>query len=134
MTRNNLREHLSWLLAPVPPNPSTARPPGDNSLTSQGFLSRDNTESLNETDIIRSGECPNNGASDEGGRENCLEILRPSASQVPVFHSEETMVRLQSGPRSSKKSRLLSQPDLEPLQTPKASQPLDSIIEGTLTR
>ena len=129
-----MREHLTWLLASVPSNPPPLRPPRDNSLTSQSFSTHNNIESLPETDIVRSGQCPNNVASSGGEGEDYSENPPPSASQVPVFHSDETMVRLQSGPRSSKKSRLLSQPDLEPLQTPKASQPLGFIVSGTLIR
>lgn len=123
MTRNNLREHLTWLIASIPFNPP---PPGDNSPTPQSFSSHSNKESLPEIDTARSGECPQNGVSSGGEGENYSENQPLPASQVPVFPSEETMARLQSGPRTSKKSCLLSQPVLEPLQTPKASQPRDS--------
>lgn len=126
MTRNNLREHLTWLLASIPSNPPPRRPPGNNGLTSQSFSSHNNIESLPGSQTVRSGQCPNNGSSGGGEGENYSENPPPSTSQVPVFPSDETMARLQSGPRASKKSCLLSQPMLEPLQTPKAFQPLDS--------
>lgn len=134
MTRNNLREHLTWLFASVPSKPTPLRPPGDNSLTSQISSSHNNIGPLPETDRVRSVQCFNNGAHGEGEGEDHLEIPCPSASQVPLSHPDETMVRLQSGPRSSKKLHLLSQTDSKPLQTPKAPRTLDFITSGTLTR
>lgn len=133
MTRNNLREHLTWLLASVPSNPAPLRPPGDNSLHLQNPSSHNSIEPLLETDSVRSVQCFDNEAHGGGEEESNLEIPRPSASQVPVFQADETMVRLQSGPRSSKKSHLLSQTDFEPLQTPKAPRSLDFIKSGTST-
>lgn len=126
MTRNNLREHLTWLIASIPSNLPPPRPHRDNSLPPQSFPSHKNEESLPETDIVRSGECLSNGDSSGGERENYSENPRPTTSQVPLSPSDETMVRLQSGPRASNKPCLLSQPVFEPLQTPKAFQNLGS--------
>ena len=126
MTRNNLREHLTWLIASIPSNPPPPRSPGDNNLTPENYSIQNNQESVLKTESVRSGQCPSNGVSSGSEGEYYPENPRPSTYQVPEFPSDETMARLQSGPRTSKKSSLLSQPVLEPLQTPKPFQPLDS--------
>lgn len=125
MTRNNLSEHLTWLIAS---NPSNAPPPrllSDSSLPPQNLPGNNHGESLPETGTVRSVGCSNNGGSSGGEEESYLEKPLPT-SQVPVSLSDEAMVQLQSGSRSSNKSFLLSQPLCEPLQTPKAFQNLNS--------
>lgn len=125
MTRNNLPEHLTWLIASIPSNPPPPRQPGEQPPP-QIISGHNNEQSLPETDISRSIQCPDDGVSDGGGGEDYSENPKPSTSEVPVFLADETMARLQSGPRTSKKSCLLSQPVTEPLRTPKAFQLLDS--------
>lgn len=126
MTRNNLSEHLTWLIASNPSNPPPPRPPSDNSLPSQNLPGNNHGESLPETETVRSIGCSNNGGSSGGEGESHFENPPPSTSQVLVSLSDEAMVQLRSGPRSANKSCLLSQPLCEPLQTPKAFQNLDS--------
>ena len=126
MTRNNLTEHLTWLIASNPSNPPPPRLLNDSSLPPQNLPGNNHGEPLPETGIVRSAGCSNHGGSSGGEGESYLEQLLPSTSQVPVSLSDEAMVQLQSGSRSSNKSSLLSQPLCEPLQTPKAFQNLNS--------
>ncbi len=127
MTRNNLREHLTWLIASNPSYPPPPKPGGRLPLTD--FPGTSFEESLPGTNISHSRECPNNGDSGLEEGEGHSDNQRRSELQVPVFSSDETMVRLQSGLRSSNKPRLLSQPIFEPSQTPKAFQALATTPE-----
>ena len=129
MTKNNLNEHLTWLIATESSKPQPPRPSSDNSLPSQNFSGYRNEETLFEAGIVRSGECPDNGGSCGGEEEeDYSENLRPSVSQLPPSLSHETMGRLQSGPRASNKPTLLSQPLFQSSQMTTASQNLLSNI------
>lgn len=125
MTRNNLREHLTWLIASNPSNPPPQGSHTENSLPPLILPDGNSERLLSVTELLHRGGCSNNGGPRPGEQESYSENQRSFTSQVPVFPTDQNMARLQSGPRSSNKPRLLSQPILDPLQTPKAFQSLD---------
>jgi hypothetical protein len=102
MTQNNLREHLNWLLLTkccIPTeNSCIVRPsPTTRSTVSAAAISTTPvTEPEGQYDAVEASQD--------------LELQRKAiASQVKRRAESEEMVRLQSGPKSSKTSRLLSQ-------------------------
>lgn len=114
MTKHNLNQHLHWLLGSLPsqpPRPVYARPPP---------LSIGNTSSLPpnlerlESDTVF-GEV--DGNVDSSARQP--EFVRPTLpASVLNTRAGNEMARLQSGPRSSNKPRLLSEHIPVALQTP----------------
>lgn len=116
MTRHNLEEHLTWLLTS---NPS--KPPSASSVI-------ENPQRFEAPPQLLKPSVPSSRADKEllfgdGERSSAVEH-HPPPSRPIITSDDEDMARLQSAPRSSKKSRLmLSQMNLGPiLQTPKASQ------------
>ena len=114
MTRHNLNQHLHWLLGSLstePPQPAYHRPlpPSVEEALSlpQGF--------------VRTGSQPNVGKAgcnvDHSARQP--EFVRPSLpASVLNIQAANEMARLQSGPKSSNKPRLLSENIPVALQTP----------------
>lgn len=123
MTRHNLKEHLTWLLgsktaAPPPGEPSPLQTRSASPTTieegtdaPEGLLDRTTaTADLNFENVAEPGRVP--------------EFVRPSLpARSGAFEASEEMARLQTGPRSVTKSRLLSQasPVLSKTPTPRAN-------------
>lgn len=112
MTVHNLREHLTWLIASNPSNPP---PPAD-------FLdivpdARSHASTRQAENFLRSGS-PSEFLS-LGDEENRSASQHPSCS---VRTREVSMARLQSAPRTTGKSRLLSQMKTNPLEAPSPSK------------
>lgn len=118
MTVHNLREHLTWLVAsnPSKPPPLTDFPnlaPDDTSHASS-LQAEDFGRSASATELLSFGDGDNRSASQQ---------LSSS-----VGTREASMARLQSAPRTTTKSRLLSQMKANPVETPNPSQ---SRVPGT---
>ena len=120
MTRNNLREHLSWLITSKPLAPP---PPGPAPPTSYFSATQDapcnNTLQEEPRELSTSLPTPSHTAGgDINNVHRDFEFARPllPASVLNAGGSEE-MARLQSAPRSNTK-RLLSHPSPDSLQTP----------------
>lgn len=122
MTRHNLQEHLSWLLR----SETAVPPPGDSSLiqrlsaatiiVEEGF---DSLEGLLDRPIATADVDFRNGAEPR----TLTEFVRPSlAANSGDLEAGVEMARLQTGPRSATKSRLMSQasPDLSKTPKPRA--------------
>lgn len=121
MTIHNLKEHLTWLLAYSPTEPPPSVPSVDGNL-SLGILPKNGPEALPPTTNPPAHDgCLNNGEDYDG--ESHFKLDQPLASSKPnLSRNHEIMARLQSGPRSTTKSCLLSQAITNPLQTPKPSR------------
>ena len=120
MTRNNLREHLHWLVSSkpfAPPLPGPTPRAGKLSPTQTDPLYDSlEAELLGPTTTLSSPIHVAGGRIDHAGRE--FDFARPllPASSYNTGKGKE-MARLQSGPRSNTK-RLLSHTSPDPLQTP----------------
>ena len=121
MTRNNLTEHLSWLLKSVDSDAAySASTRALESVTlcepSVGAVS---TSSSCESAVLSarvSGE-PRLSSFDAD-----QELARPNLpASLLRAQSRDDMARLQSGPKSSHKPRLLSESTPAPLHTPTQS-------------
>lgn len=128
MTKNNLRHHLDWILGSRPcfpldkgqfPHPTSSQsspevlPPAESSAHTP--TSDSNTD----------------GRNNDTGPSVDFQFLRPALpSQIKRRADSGGMARLQSGPSSSKKSRLLSQitPAKVQCPTPYTSRPLGSTL------
>lgn len=123
MTKHNLGEHLTWLLTSNPSKPPPAGPVIENLHLNTGL-----NERFEAPPQLFQPSVPGGGLDEElsfgnGERSPAVEH-HPAPSRPIITSDDEDMARLQSAPRSSKKSRLmLSQMNLGPiLKTPKASQ------------
>lgn len=123
MTRHNLGEHLTWLLTSNPSKPPSAGPAIENRHLNTGL-----NERFEAPPQVFQPSVPSSSAYEElpfgnGERSSAVEH-HPPPSRPIITRDDEDMARLQSAPRSSKKSRLLlSQMNLGPIiRTPKASQ------------
>ena len=123
MTKNNLQEHLGWILGsracfPIE-NGHFAPPASSQSLLETLSAARRNTHSAPKPGIEVDGRNNENGAGCD------FQFLQPAIpSQAKRRADSEDMARLQSGPNSSRKSRLLSQttPDNVHCPTPYSSR------------
>ncbi len=120
MTRNNLREHLSWLVTskPFAPPPLGPAPPASYFSTAQD-APPNNTLQEEARELPTSLLTPSHTAGgDIDNVRRDFEFARPllPASVLNAGGSKE-MARLQSAPRSNTK-RLLSHTSPDPLQTP----------------
>ena len=127
MTKHNIREHLSWLLIS-----NSSKPPHLGSIaldTENSFLLSTNQadnfrEPLLETGVVDTTESLDNVHSSD--RESRSQPQHPLPSQISMItQGREAMARLQSGPKSGNKPKLLSQACADSLQTPKTSQAHD---------
>ena len=119
MTIHNLKEHLTWLLAYSPTKPPPCVPSVAGSLSSE-ILPENGSEVLSFTaGSSIHGTCLKSGEDYEG--ESHFKPDQRLASSKPA-RDDEIMARLQSGPRSTTKSCLLSHAVIDPLQTPKPSR------------
>lgn len=120
MTSHNLREHLHWLLVSKPFAPPEGIPtPHIQSASTQG-----GAEILDTAPVQVSSSTPPEpiGPAESGnaaGPGRNPEFIRPA---IPNRSNSSTgledMARLQSGPRSTNKPRLLSHASSDPLQLP----------------
>lgn len=127
MTKHNIREHLSWLLIS---NSSKPQQLGPIALDTEGGFS----SSTVPTDDFRE-PLPENGVFESTGSLNDVRSSDRdfrSQSQYPlpsrismIKEDREAMARLQSGPKSGNKPKLISQACADSLQTPKTSQVQD---------
>lgn len=122
MTKHNLGEHLTWLLTS-----NHSKPPPAGLLT-ENLLNTGLNERFEAPPQLFQPSVPSGSLDEElfignGERTSIVEHHPPPSKQV-ITSDDEDMARLQSAPRSSKKSRLmLSQINLGPtIRTPKASQ------------
>lgn len=123
MTRHNLGEHLTWLLTSNPSKPPSAGLVIENPHLNTGLNERFEAPPQLLNPSVLSGTANEELLFGNGGRSYAVEYYPPPSRPI-ITSDDEDMARLQSAPRSSKKSRLmLSQMNLGPiLQTPKASQ------------
>lgn len=112
MTVNNLREHLTWLITS---NPSRPPPPTDfldiapDDRSHASFLqAEDFVPSASASELLSFGDEENRSASQH------------LSSSIKT--REVSMGRLQSAPRTTTKSRLLSQKKTNPSEKPNPSQ------------
>ena len=120
MTRNNLREHLTWLIGNGPSQPPQLEyaPPSTGASSVLEAILEDPSPTLVSIGPV----------SDSTGIQvvfdNVLgqpEFARPSVpASVLNAHEADAMARLQSGPKSNYKPRLLSERIPLSLQTPSA--------------
>ena len=124
MTKHNLEEHLSWLLGskPFAPPPARPTPPGEPSPLIPDIEADLQESVIHDTRI-------------QGDNVQSQRITDSAQLPLPSRHwnsgGTETMARLQSGPRSTTKPRLLSRISPDPLQTP---APYTSRVSGNSLR
>lgn len=112
MTINNLREHLTWLVAS---NPS--KPPSPIDFPDIAPDDRSHASAPQEEDLVRSASAREQlSFGDEENRS------APQQHSSSIRNREVSMARLQSAPRTATKSRLLSQLKTNLLDTPSPSQ------------
>ncbi|KAL9043406.1 MAG: hypothetical protein Q9214_003409, partial [Letrouitia sp. 1 TL-2023] len=124
MTRNNLQKHLLWLCKgqSTVPSPSTVTPSSENSFTTFGTDASRSSHSQSQTfdsacineEIETVGDGPR---LQQRGEQFAVPLLPAS---VLNNSDPEAMARLQSGSKSGKRPRLLSQAAQDDLQTPMA--------------
>lgn len=112
MTVHNLREHLTWLIAS---NPSKPPPPTD--FPGIAPVDRSHASTLQPEDFVPSASARE--LLSFGDEEHRSESQHLSSS---IRTKEVSMARLQSAPRTTTKSRLLSQMKTNPLETPSQSR------------
>ena len=132
MTKNNLREHLTWLLDTNAFAPPTILPITQNETTSSRS-SRGIAVPIVPAREITSLDpgSTNLGSNNVVGAEEQPEFLLPAIpSRITTTRYSEAMARLQSGPRSTHKSRLLIHASPDPLQqpTPESARPPNSSL------
>ena len=122
MTRHNLKEHLTWLLGSETAFP----PPGDPSLLqslSAASITVEEGSNSPEGLLDRTIATADVDFRNVAEPRRLPEFVRPSLpAHSGDLNASEDMARLQTGPRSATKSRLLSQasPDLSKTPTPHA--------------
>ena len=123
MTRNNLREHLTWLIGngpPQPPQPEYTPPPTGASSVLEAIL-EDPSPPLVSAGPVSDSTRIQVVFDNVLGQESPPEFARPSVpASVLNAHGADAMARLQSGPKSNHKPRLLSERIPLSLQTPSA--------------
>ena len=132
MTKHNLREHLNWFLdfkpfAPPPAVPTVLR----DTTFSQGsgiIIAREIQPQEIRPPTPGSLGLEGNDAVETASR---LEVVRPAVPTRTINTREfAAMARLQSGPRSGNKARLLSHTSPDPLHqlTPMSARPPGSSL------
>ena len=126
MTRHNLSQHLTWLIGsnPLhPPQPIFTPPSTATSSVSEPTLEGP-PPPLVFADPLFGVSRPQETSKDVPGQESQTEFTRPLVpASVLNTYGTETMARLQSGPRSGHKPRLLSENIRPSVETPSVSVP-----------
>ncbi len=126
MTRHNLSQHLTWLIGsnPLhPPQPIFTPPSTATSSVSEPTLEGP-PPPLVFADPSSGVIGPEITSKNVRGQETQTEFTRPSVpASVLNTHGTGTMGRLQSGPRSGHKPRLLSENIPPSVQTPSMPVP-----------
>lgn len=119
MTVHNLKEHLTWLFASnhsKPPPTASPLVSGSQTGTSRRLVLSPIVEQIAPSAIANESFVPGDGG-------NHSESQHPSSPSQSIDAGDRIrMARLQSAPRSTTKSRLLSERPTILSQTPKASQ------------
>jgi len=130
MTKNNLNAHLSWLVGSSPFVPPT---PGPTPLSVESVLSF----SSGSEDPLHGEPTPvaSHPVNRIGHDVVVADLLSASANRQHPANTQipkdiTNMARLQSGPKSDKKPKLMSQGPLEALRTPRTNhnRPLSSSL------
>ena len=112
MTVHNLEEHLTWLIASVPSNlPSSGLAAISKNPSSWGCATINEDALAINSNLNEVTECY--GANFAEVDESSFPLASTSAEEA------NTMAKLQSGSRSTTKSRLLTEGAVEVLRTPK---------------
>ena len=126
MTRHNLSQHLTWLIGsnPLHPPQPIFTPPSTATPSASEPTLEDPPPPLVIADSIPRLSRPQVTFKDAPSQESKTEFTRPSvpASFLNTYGTE-AMARLQSGPRSGHKPRLLSASTLPSVRTPSVSVP-----------
>ena len=126
MTSNNLSQHLTWLISsnPLhPPQPIFTPPSTATSSASEPTLEGPPPPLL-LADPLSGLIGPQVASKDVSGQEAQTQFIRPSVpASVLNTYGTEAMARLQSGPRSGYKPRLLSESKTPFGQTSSVSVP-----------
>ena len=121
MTVHNLEEHLTWLFASNLSKPPPTAPPTASGVEIGTRPGSKCAPSLRVEHISPSPIA--NEAIARGNGDDHLGFQRVSSPSGSIdARDEKTMARLQSAPRPTTKSRLLSERPTDTSQTPKASQ------------
>ena len=126
MTRHNLSQHLTWLIGSNPLHPSQPifTPPSTATPSVSEPTLEDPPPPLVFADPLSRVSGPQVTSKDVLGQGSQTEFIRPSVpASVLNTYGTETMARLQSGPRSGHKPRLLSESIPTSVQTPSVSVP-----------
>jgi len=121
MTKHNLREHLSWLIGcgSLQPSQLAYAPPSAGLASAFGSFLEDQSPSQGLESVL---EEPNIVPNDVGGYQVEPTFARPLLpASVLNAQSKDAMARLQCGPRSNNKPRMLSENIPLSLQTPTTS-------------
>lgn len=130
MTKNNLNAHLSWLVGSSPFVPPI---PGPTPLSVESVL----PFSSGSEDPLHGEPTPvaNHPVNRIGHDVVVADLLSASANRQHPANTQipndiRNMARLQSGPKSDKKPKLMSQGPLEALRTPRTNhnRPLSSSL------
>lgn len=121
MTKNNLREHLGWLIecGSCQPSQSARTPPSAELASALGpLLENQSPPQASESILEKSTGVPNHA----GDSQVDPVFARPALpASVLNAQSKDEMARLQSGPKSNNKPRMLSERIPLSLQTPVAA-------------
>ena len=124
MTKNNLGAHLTWLLSSstlIPPTPDP--PPSDVATTPVSSVESEDPLHIDLCDEVGTSYSPKPTACDVGvpAQHFALPITQNSDESLSV-QNRKAMARLQSGPKPSTKSKLLSQGLPSQVQTPRSQK------------
>lgn len=140
MTRNNLAEHLSWLLNEAHPQPTTTPFPSLSDASQSGFSQSQPSYSQGRHSST-STSTPSSGTESRsrqtGDASNSLNGIGDLGAGLweadQVTSEDEAMARLMSSSKSTK-PRLVSKPRQQQLLTPTSLDPNRSNQESTRTR
>ena len=119
MTKNNLREHLTWLMSSNTFAPPTPGPTPSDPIISQSFSSGSGYPLHSSLHRTIGWPKPDEPTTYDGEAPPLPFAHAPDSDVSLGADSIDIMARLQSGPRSSTKSKLLSQALPGQLQTPR---------------
>jgi len=130
MTKHNLNAHLSWLVgsSPFVPPPPGPTPPSAESVLPYSSGSEDPLHG--EPTLVASHQVNRVGHDVDVADLLSASANRQHPANTQVPDGTRNMARLQSGPKSDKIPKLMSQGNLEALRTPrtKHNRPLSSSL------